>query len=145
MALSDYLSLFPGASREHPRFMALAGAVLTQVTDLQTLVASMQESFSLLSAVGLQLDQLAEAMGLSRLDTMDGVSCSDADFRTYVLAKLALWRWNGMNDGIPEALSGFPGCKETDNMDGTVSVVECGSLPAEAGKLFPVPAGVRIE
>ena len=144
MTLSDYLTLFPGSTREHPRFMALAEAVLAQVTDLQDLAASMQEDYSLSAAAGVQLDRLAEIMGLSRLDTTDGAACSNADFRTYILAKLALWRWNGTNDGIEDALSELPGCKETDNMNGTVSVVTGEALPAEAGKLFPVPAGVRI-
>lgn len=39
MQLSDYLALFPSASREKSRFMALAEAVLSQVMDLQNLVA----------------------------------------------------------------------------------------------------------
>ena len=34
MHLDDYLSLFPGSTREKARFMSLAGAVLQQVMDL---------------------------------------------------------------------------------------------------------------
>ena len=34
MDINSYLSLFPGATREKPRFMALAEAVLAQAADL---------------------------------------------------------------------------------------------------------------
>ena len=36
------------------------------------------------------------------------------------------------------------GNTETDNDNGTVTVISEGNLPAEVGKLLPVPAGVRI-
>ena len=35
---NDYLALFLGATREKPRFMALAETVLRQAADLQSLV-----------------------------------------------------------------------------------------------------------
>ena len=38
-SMTDYLTLFPGSSRGHPRFMAFAGAVLRQAADLMTLAA----------------------------------------------------------------------------------------------------------
>ena len=66
--LNSYLSLFPSASREHPRFMALAEAILRQAADLITLAADLQPGFSLARAEGVQLDALADAMGLSRRD-----------------------------------------------------------------------------
>ena len=46
MTLNDYLALFPGATRDKPRFMALAEAVLQQVIDLFPLIAQLQSGFS---------------------------------------------------------------------------------------------------
>ena len=142
MVLSDYLSLFPGATREKERFMALAEAVLRQVVDLASLVASLQSGFSFASAEGQQLDDLAAAVGLSREDFSVG-GASDEDFREYLLAKLALWTWDGTNETVPDVLAAaLPGSTQRDNGDGTVTVTGAGTLPA--GSVFPVPAGIRI-
>ena len=46
MESGDYISLFPGATREKQRFMALAIAVLQQVTELQAVVAQINEAFA---------------------------------------------------------------------------------------------------
>ena len=141
--LNFYLSLFPGASREQPRFMALAEAVLRQAADLIPLTAQLQSGFSLAEAEGVQLDLLAAAVGLSRGDA--GTEAPDETFRHYLLAKLVLWTWDGTNETVPEVLAAaLPGSTQTDNGDGTVTVCPGGTLPAEAGKLFPVPAGIRI-
>ena len=145
MTLTDYLSLFPGASREHPRFMALAEAVLRQATDLITLTAETQPGFSFASAEGKQLDDLAAAVGLNRADTAAGPACTDEVFRAYALAKLALWSWDGTNGTVPAVLDvALTGSVQTDNQDGTVTAMPDGVLPAPAKTLFPFPAGVGI-
>ncbi len=144
MITNDYLSLFPSASQERPRLMALAEALLRQVSDLVAVVAALPASVSIASAVGRQLDQQAAAFGLSRADTIAGPAVSDADFRTFLLAKLALWGWDGTNENIPAVLAaGLPGSTLTDNLDGTVTLTPAQSLPAPAAELFPVPAGVQ--
>ena len=141
----DWLALFPGATRDKPRFMALAEVVLRQVNDLLPLIAQLQSGFCFETAEGKQLDQVAAAMGLSRKDTAEGPTCSDETFRTYIRTKLALWRWEGTNAGVSVMLENvLQGNTETDNDNGTVTVISEGNLPAEVGKLFPVPAGVRI-
>ena len=144
MTLSDYLSLFPSSEWEKPRFMALAEAVLQQALDLLPLIASLQSGFSFASAEGKQLDAIAAAVGLSRSDI--GLNVSDADFRAYLLSKLALWSWDGTNGGAPDVITQIlPGSKEKDNQDGTVTVTLNGSLPVPAKELFPVPAGIQVE
>lgn len=152
MNLNDYLSLFPGASREKPKFMALAEAVLSQVTDLMALVAQMQSGFSFATAVGKQLDQIAEGIGLKREDAGTTPTIPDGMFRNYIMAKLALWRWNGTNAGVPSVFDGsmFAGSTQRDNTDGTVTAVPVPSPPAPPvtyaiGNVFPYPAGVRFE
>ncbi len=132
MNTEQYLVLFPGASREKARFMALAEAVLQQVVDLMTLIDSIQSGFSFAAAAGSQLDGIAEAVGLSREYGM-----TDETFRAYLLQKLKLWSWDGTNLGAPAVLS--EGVTETDNRNGTVTV-----SPAGIGQdLLPIPAGIR--
>ena len=133
MELNNYLDLFPGASREKPRFMALAQAVLRQAVDLMALIESIQSGFSCASADGKQLDAIAEAVGLSRESGM-----TDEAFRAYLLQKLKLWTWDGTNAGVPDVM--LEGVTETDNLDGTVTVSPAGMDK----KLLPVPAGVGM-
>ena len=133
MLLSDYTVLFPGASREKARFMALAEAVLSQALDLMALTASLQSGFSFASAEGIQLDAIAEAVGLSREFGM-----TDEQFRQYLLAKLTLWTWDGTNVGMPAVLP--QGVTEMDNGNGTVAVSPAGTRQ----DLLPVPAGIKV-
>ena len=133
MNTEQYMMLFPGASREKPRFMAIAQAVLQQVVDLMTLIETIQSGFSFATAVGRQLDVIAEAVGLSREYGM-----TDEDFRAYLLQKLKLWTWDGTNVNAPAVLP--EGVTETDNRDGTVTVSPAGTRQ----DLLPIPAGVRM-
>ena len=136
MNLNDYLTLFSGNLRDKEKLMALADAVLTQVMDLSVLVDSLQAAYSVEEAVGIQLDRLAAASGLSRRDL--GNNVSDADFREYIKGKFKLWTWDGTNAGLPAVLPA--GTTETDNMNLTVSVSPAGINP----DVLPVPAGMNI-
>lgn len=142
--MTDYLSLFPGTTQNKLRFMELAGAVFRQVTDLIALTEEMQSGFSFAFAEGKQLDDIAAAVGLKRSDIQEaGSACTDEDFRKYLMAKLALWTWNGTNETVPAVLNlALPGSAQTDNGDGTVTVSTDSGLPPE--KVFPVPVGVRM-
>ena len=117
--------------------MALAEVVLRQAVDLASLTAQLQCGFSFTFAEGQQLDMLAAAVGLRRESGM-----ADEPFRQYLLAKLALWTWDGTNETVPAVLAaGLPGSTENDNQDGTVTVEPSG-IPRE---WLPVPAGVRVQ
>ncbi len=96
--LNTWLSLFPSSTREHPRFMALAGAILRQAANLATLAESIPSGFSFALAEGKQLDDIARAVGLAR----PSPDCPDGEFRAYLLAKLALWAWDGTNGTLPD-------------------------------------------
>ena len=113
--------------------MALAEAVLSQVMDLVPLVASLQTGYSFASAEGVQLDAIAEALGLKRDPGM-----ADEAFRQYLLDKLLLWTWDGTNEGVPAVLP--QGVMESDNGNGTVTVSPSGTR----ADILPIPAGVRI-
>ncbi len=136
MTIEEYLALFPGASREKSRFMALAEAVLSQVLDLQNLVSQIRAGYSVGSAAGAQLDAVAAAVGLRRVSGIE----TDEAFRQYLLAKLCLWGWDGSNEGVPAALAAQPGVTVSDNGNGTVSVSPAGSDP----DVLPIPAGIGI-
>ena len=100
MDLNTYIFLFPGATREKPRFMALAQAVLAQAADLMALVLSLPEAYSLGFAAGKQLDCLAAALGLTRAGSPQGAGATDEQFRAFIREKLALWRTDGTNGGV---------------------------------------------
>ena len=113
--------------------MALAEAVLSQVMDLVPLITSLQSGYSFASAEGIQLNAIAEALGLKRDPGM-----ADVEFRQYLLNKLTLWTWDGTNEGIPAVLPA--GVTESDNGDGTVSVIPVGTQT----DILPIPAGIRM-
>ena len=131
MTLNDYLSLFPGSTREKPRFMAVASALLQQAVDLQAVVEQINAAFAPATALGAQLDALGESLGLSRLDTTAGAAATDEVYRDFILKKMIRWGWNGTNKtvpGIAEQLQA--GSFEKDNMNGTVTVTGASTQPA---------------
>ena len=132
----DYLSLFPGSSREKPKFMALAAAVLRQATDLITLVRNIAPGFSVGSAVGAQLDAVGLSCGILRQE-----GWSDATYRTVLLRKLKRNTWDGTDETVSQYL--VAGESLVDNGDGTVTVQAQG-LPLPAEELLPVPIGIRV-
>ena len=145
MTLEDYLSLFPGSTREKPRFMAVACAVLQQAVDLQATVEELNAAFAPASAEGTQLDALGESLGLSRLDTSAGAAATDEVYRDFIRKKLIRWGWDGTNKtvpGITEQLQA--GSVEKDNQNGTVTVTGAGMQPAAVKDLYPVTGGVRV-
>ena len=144
MESGDYISLFPGATREKQRFMALAIAVLQQVTELQAVVAQINEAFAPGSAEGTQLEALAASLGLSRLDTSAGATVTDEVFRDFIQKKLIQWGWDGTNKAVPAIVAKIQqGASQVDNMNGTVTVTGAGTQPAAVKELFPITAGVR--
>jgi hypothetical protein len=126
----NYLDLFPSSSREKPRFMALAAAVLAQAQDLIAVTEAINAAFSVGEAAGVQLDTLGEFFSIPRQ-----YGWNDQTYREYIAKKLNIWRWNGTNEMVSEVLASQPGARMTDNGDGTVTVT--------AGGVYPVPAGIR--
>lgn len=144
LSLESYLELFPPATREKPRFMALARAVMTQAAELLALVQTgIPAAYDLETASGRQLDALGELLNVPR----PLPSTSDEDYRFLLRARIAVHHWDGTNESLPEVLAAaFPGreAKLIDNQDGTVTASVSGSLPFSLEELFPVPAGIRL-
>ena len=140
----DYLSLFPGSTREKSRFMAVASAVLQQVVDLQAVVGEMNAAFAPATALGVQLEALGESLGLSRLDTTAGAAATDEVYRDFIRKKLIRWGWDGTNKTVPGIAEQIKtGSVEKDNQNGTVTVTGAGMQPAAVKDIYPVTAGVR--
>ena len=145
MTAEDYLSLFPGSTREKARFMSLAGAVLQQVMDLQAVIGEVNAAFSPATAQGMQLDALGESLGLSRLDTSAGAAATDEVYRDFIRKKLIRWGWDGTNKSVPGIAEQLQaGSVEKDNQNGTVTVTGAGTQPAAVKEVYPVTGGVRV-
>ena len=133
------MTLFPAYTRRKPRFCALAQAVLSQAQDLETTIREIPAAHSPEGARGVRLDALGSASGLPRPEGMP-----DEDYREYLLAKFALFTWDGTNETAQPLLESiFPGSILSDNGDGTVTVHSVSPLQ-EAFHLYPVPAGVFV-
>ena len=139
----NYFEYLSGFVRGLPRFAGVAEAVIRQAEELMDVVRGIPEGFSVEAAEGVQLDLIGGAMGLRREDAADG---SDETFRGYIRAKLALWRWDGSNEGVGTVLEeGLPGMGIVirDLGDLTVEVSgEIEGLPGRTEEVLPVPAGV---
>ena len=143
MNVNEMIALFSPAVRDMPKFMALAQAVLRQVADLQHIVSEIPKAFSLNETCGVQLDLIGSNFGIPRKDVPGGMT--DSVYRDYLRSKLALWRWNGMNEGVPAALAAaYPDGNVviSDNVNGSVNVRVTGSTPSNMSDTIPVPAGI---
>ena len=130
----DYMTLFPGYTRDKPRFAALAAAVLQQVYDLIALVPEMESGFSVAHAVGEQLDALGVSLSILRQS-----GWNDETYRSILLRKLRRNQWNGLNDSAFEYIDA--GETFIDNCNGTVTAVTVEAVPA--GEVMPVPMGFK--
>ena len=65
--LETYLGLVTSLYQDQPKFMALCTALVSPKVDLQNLLEELRRAFDLDSAVGVQLDQVGEWVGRSRL------------------------------------------------------------------------------
>ena len=130
----DYMTLFPGYTRDKPRFAALAAAVLQQVYDLIALVPEMESGFSVAQAVGEQLDALGVSLSIPRQS-----GWNDETYRSILLRKLRRNQWNGLNDSAFEYIDA--GETFIDNCNGTVTATTVEAVPA--GEVMPVPMGFK--
>ena len=142
--LNSCLDLISPVHHAKPRFIALASAVLGQVTDLLSLYGDqLPEALSLDTAQGFFLDTLAALSGISRPTP----GMTDESFREYLRAKIQCNHWNGQNETLPGILAmAFPNseAKLTDNMDGTVTAELSTEMSFPLEDLFPCPAGIRL-
>ena len=130
----DYMTLFPGYTRDKPRFAALAAAVLQQVYYLIALVPELDSGFSVAHALGIQLDVLGASVSIPRQS-----GWNDETYRSILLRKLRRNQWNGLNDSAFEYIDA--GETFIDNCNGTVTATTVEAVPT--GEVMPVPMGFK--
>ncbi len=130
----DYMTLFPGYTRDKPRFAALAAAVLQQVNELMALVPALESGFSVAHAVGEQLDALGVSLSIPRQS-----GWNDETYRSILLRKLRRNQWNGLNDSAFEYID--VGETFIDNCNGTITATTVEAVPAK--EVMPIPMGFK--
>ena len=130
----DYMTLFPGYTRDKPHFAAVSAAVLQQVYDLIALVPELESGFSVAHAVGEQLDALGVSLAIPRQS-----GWNDETYRSILLRKLRRTQWNGLNDSVFGYID--EGEIFTDNCNGTVTATTVEAVPAK--EVMPVPIGIK--
>ena len=138
----NYITLLTPFVRGMENFGGMAEAVVRQAEDLIRVIPELVDGFSVTGAVGKQLDQVGESMGVKRIEGM-----SDEDYRTLLRAKLALWRWDGTNRTVKETIEEvFPGMgiRVKDNGDLTVMAENTEGIPGNVKEMLPLAAGIRM-
>ena len=134
--LEAWMALFPGYTRNKPRFAALAEALLRQAADLWALIPQLESGFSLSAAQGLQLDALGQSVSLPRQ-----AGWTDETYRQVLQRRLKLFRWDGSLDTVKDFLES--GETFSDNVNGSVTVHASAAPPVPLKEWFPVPPGIR--
>ena len=155
MDVEYYLKKITSAHCDQPKYMEWLRVLLKVAGDCSKLIESIPFHFSLMNAVGKQLDLIGSMFGVSRVMvyTADAGPLNDDDFRDYIRAQILRAQWDGQNGGLyalwqsiyPEYSLTF-----TDNMDMSIHIQVMGDMsPAltemiQAGMILPVPMGVSV-
>ena len=105
--IEDYLKLVPWQHRR-PKFLALLKSILSGLVDAQNFAYNMGRRFDVDSAIGVQLEQIGEWVGLSR-SAVEAYNYSgiyplpDGIYRNLIKAKIAANHWDGTIPGAYEA------------------------------------------
>ena len=121
----NYTTLFPAYTRDQPKFKALSEAILTQLQDLQSLVSTINPSFS-------------EAVGAS-LSIPRPNNLPDEPYRKILQRKLKRNQWNGLNETAFDYVE--EGETFCDNANMTVTAMT--NEAASPEEILPVPIGVK--
>ena len=68
--LSYYLQLIPSWNSDKPRFVNTLAALLQPMVDAQAMLAKLNTDFDIDTAIGVQLDQIGQWLGVSRWVTV---------------------------------------------------------------------------
>ena len=154
--ISAYLDRITSQHKTKPKYMEFVTARLQPFIDLARCLESFDEAFDLETAVGVQLDTIAQYVGLSRLLTFqpaDGESpiLLDDMYRILLRAKISRNQWNGTSMGMYELWNNiFPEYTLfiRDNQDMTMTVYTDMNTPFMFAQLIqyeyivPKPMGV---
>lgn len=154
-----YSSLITSEHRDKPKFVAVVELLASASADSQALLESLPELYSVLTAVGAQLDAAGVWIGLGRtifVPTIGTVTLDDDDYRVLLNAKILGNHYDGGMESLQLILQSlFPGTPivlfAVDNQDMSMDVYITGGTPSplqiallKGGLLVPKPEGVRI-
>lgn len=120
-AVADYTGLITAQHAQRPKFVAMVGAVVGGLVDLQNFTTSLIAEFDVDTARWKQLDALGVRVGLDRnlRATAPGLytqapagaaPLSDSDYSTLLHGKIGANRWNGTkSDALVNVENLFPG------------------------------------
>lgn len=152
MESTSYLEKITSAHISRPRYMAWLKALLDMLCTYGTLTESMAAAFFVDNAYGAQLDAIGAQVGANR--HIAGLSTdvlSDADYRSYIKAKILCNMWDGTNASLPELWNTvYPSLQMNfvDGMDMTMTVTVTGDISTalsqmiQTGMIIPCPSGV---
>ena len=157
MDTNFYLDLIPSDNYTKPKFMSLVKSVLEGAVDTGAIDETIEDSFDVYNAAGVQLDIIGELVGISRLlpFTLDSGTreMDDEEYRLMILLKIAKNNWDGTNEGVRKAyasvLNGYD-VNVIDHQDMTLTVVFFGAVSTRTVSILANmdfllrPAGVLI-
>ena len=145
--LSRYYDLITSEHRVRPHYMAWVQALLKILGDIDDLLQSMPDAFRLETAVGKQLDILADLVGVVRGEY------DDDQLRTLIKAAILRNTWDGTTEQLYQIWElVFPDIKmQVASNTGMKKVVIIIGDPSESDKelilsglVLPVAAGVGL-
>lgn len=160
MQTSDtYTTLITNEHRDKAKFMAVVELLTSGSVDVQNVMSGYPDLYSVLTAVGVQLDSVGVWIGLPRtifVPTLGTVTLDDADYRVLLNAKILGNHYDGGMETLQHILQIlFPSTPiilfAVDNQDMSMDVYITGGTPnstqialLKGGLLVPKPEGVRI-
>lgn len=154
---NEYLKLITSEYAEQPNFNAYVSAFLNSIQSASECIASFDQIFNLENAVGDQLDQLGQLVGLTRelpiVDPDIPAVLDDEYFRIVIQARIRANFWDGTIGQLNELISAtFPDAAFNiiDGQDMTMQITminPTASMQLIAlmfnGYIIPKPSGVK--
>lgn len=162
-----YLSLITSEHANKPKFMALVGASVQPLENLQSFLGTLQDEFDIDTARWNQLDMIGARIGLDRnlRSSVPGVyspalpagsvPLADSDYQVLIRGKIASNQWDGTVSGAYAGLMDIFGEGSgsslfiQDNQDMSIYVCVAGNVPSagfkaalSGGYMQVRPAGV---
>lgn len=154
----SYLNLITSQYADKPKFMAFVEMFLKEVTPINDGYSSYDDLFNIDKAVGDQLDQIGDIIGLGRnlpFENEQIPSTLDDDlYRRVLKSRIYFNHWDGTIDGLKYILEQlFPGLAydivDAQDMSYSVYIINPEITAVEIqlileGYIIPKPSGVRV-
>ena len=155
----SYLNLITSQYADKPKFMAFVEMFLKEVTPINDGYLSYDDLFNIDKAVGDQLDQIGDIIGLERSLPLENEQIpsvlTDDLYRRVLKSRVYFNHWNGTMDGLRYILESlFPGLAydiiDGQDMSYQVYIINPSITDTEVqlileGYIIPKPSGVQVK